>query len=545
MPTNDILVATPEETQRLVFGKDTTDRIVSIENKGDKLYIYRQLPNGKIELTTRPSLFWFITNQRVSSKQTTLEGNQHYKYLGTFSTQEERDKVVGTLKKHNIDFYRIFDQKEATLVYNGMTYFKGLKPTEVSALSFDIETSTLQHNSYSTVMMITNTFRRPDGKIIRKMFDLASYKGDEKAMILAWTKWVRIVDPSIMLGHNILSFDIPYLQFRAKELGIWLDLGRDGSSIKFDKWSSFKRVDGTQEIEYTNCYIFGREIVDTMFLAITFDALKKFPSYGLKPIIKFLDMEKQGRTFVDPKKMWEYYSDFITNTGKPEMWLLAKEYANDDSDDGLKLFDHMIPAYFVFTQSVSKSFQAMTTSATGSQINNMLVRSYLQNGHSIAKATEILEKVAGGISFAVPGIYSNVFKVDIKSCYPSQILRFKLYDKKKDPNAHFYKIVHYFTYQRFHYKDMLKSTGDDHWKFMDAAAKIVINSAYGTTITVGLNYNSPTIGSKITGESRKIIDLALTWASGKDSTHWFEVFYEKTGRKPDDEIEDVDEAFAV
>lgn len=521
------------EIQQLVYGKNNVDRIVSVENtsKG-KFRIYRELEDGKVVFTEQPSIFWFLTNERISSKQEELDGNQHYKYLAKFNTFKEREDVIKLVRQEQIDFYRVFDQKEQSLLYHGMTYFKGMKPNEVSTLSFDIETNSLQHSNYSRILIITNTFRR-NGNIIKKSFCLDDYKDNEREMLLAWVKWVRLVDPSIILGHNIFGFDIPYISFRCKELNVKFALGRDGSNVKFDMWESSKRVDGSQTIEYINAHIFGREIVDTMFLAITYDALKKFPSYGLKPIIRYLGLEKKDRTFVDASKIGRYYAKYVSGEDCPE-WHLSKQYAIEDSDDALTLFDTFINAYFYFTQSVSKSFQGMINSATGSQINNMMVRSYLQTGHSIAKASEIVERVAGGISFAVPGIYSNLYKVDIKSCYPSQILRFKLHDEVKDPRMNFYKIVHYFTYQRFDYKKKFQETKDNFYKALDAAAKIVINSAYGTTICPGLNYNCPHVGAKITAESRAIIDMALRWASGKDSRYWFKIFREKTGKDEND-----------
>lgn len=517
------------EIGKLVYGNNDLDRIVSVENthKG-KFRIYRELENGQVVFTEQPSVFWFLTNEKISSKQEELSGDQHYKYMAKFDTFKEREQVIKLVRQHNLDFFRIFDQKEQSLLYHGMTYFKGMKPHEVSTLAFDIETNSLQHNSDSRILIITNTFRR-NGTIVRKSFCLDDYENNEAQMIYDWIKWVCHVNPSIILGHNIFGFDIPYINFRCKELGVKFALGRDGSHVKFDMWESSKRVDGSLDIEYINAHIFGREIVDTMFLAITYDALKKFPSYGLKPIIKYLGLEKKDRTFVDASKIGRYYDKYASGEECPE-WFLAKQYAAEDSDDALTLFDTFINAYFYFTQSVSKSFQGMINSATGSQINNMMIRSYLQIGHSIAKTTELVEKVAGGISFAVPAIYSNLYKIDIKSCYPSQILRFKLYDEKKDPNAHFYKIVHYFTYQRFDYKKKFQETKDNFYKDLDAAAKIVINSAYGVTICPGLNYNCPHIGAKITAESRAIINMALKWASGHDSEYWFKVFREKTGK---------------
>lgn len=509
-------------SNKLIFGKDQTERIVSIEHKDSEMVIFIQKPSGQISQKIVPATFWFITDKKISSKQELLSGDQFYKHIGKFPSQEQRDEVIKILKKNNIDFYRIYSAKEQSLIYNGMTYYKGLQPKEVSILSFDIETTGLNHDKSSKVLIISNTFRDHTGKLTRKLFNYDEF-GSEGEMIDKWCDWVRKIDPSIMCGHNIMGYDWGYLNYLARQNGTKLKLGRDGSEIVFDQWESKFRKDGSQDLEYINCHVYGREIVDTMFLAYKYDIGRVFPSYGLKPIINHLGLEKKNRTFIDAGQIRNTYKN-------PEMWKLIKQYAEEDADDSLTLFDLMAPSYFYVTQNVSKSFQAIVNSATGSQINNVMVRSYLQDGHSVAK-TDSINPIKGGISFAVPGVYKNLYKLDIKSCYPSQILRFKLYDHKKDPNGNFYEMVKYFTYQRFEYKKKYKETGDQSFKDLDGAAKVFINSAYGACTTPGLNYNCEAVGAKITQESRNVIDLALKWSSGYDSKYWFKIFYEKTGHK--------------
>lgn len=513
----------------LIFGKDQTLGIVSLEVKGEEATVFIQEKDGSISTITDNAEFWLLTKDKVSSKLHALDGDQYFKYATTFPNQEDRDNAVKALKKNGNEFYRIYDAKEQSLVYYGMTYYKGLQPSEVSILSFDIEATTLLHNQDAKLLIISNTFRDSKGKITRKMFNYDEFE-NECDMINSWCAWVRKMDPSILCGHNIYGYDFGYLNYIAQTNGTSLRLGRDGSDIRFDMWDASFRIDGSNEISYRNAHIFGREIVDTMFLSYKYDAVgKNFESYGLKPIIKNLGLEKPGRTFIDASQIRYLYKD-------PEMWKLIKQYAEEDADDSLKLFDLMAPAYFYVTQSVSKSFQAVINSATGSQLNNVMVRAYLQEGHSIAKADEI-SGIEGGISFAVPGVYRNLFKIDIKSCYPSQILRFKLFDENKDPKGYFYEMVKYFTYQRFDYKKKFKETGEKYFKDLDAAAKVFINSAYGLCSTPGLNYNCEAVGAKITRESRAIINMALKWASGQDSEYWFKIFREKTGKE-----EEVDEA---
>ena len=192
----------------------------------------------------------------------------------------------------------------------------------------------------------------------------------------------------------------------------------------------------------------------------------------------------------------------------------------------------MIPSIFYMSQSVPKPFQTMCLSASGSQLNMIMLRSYLQEGHSIPKASEG-EYVAGGMSYGIPGRYENVSKWDAASYYPSTVLAFEIYDKEKDPEGYYLEMVRYFTKKRFEQKAMYKKTGDSHYNDLQAASKIFINSAYGLLGTKGLNYNSYENASKITRCCRAGLQKAIIWATGKDVSHWWPEYAEKKTSEQD------------
>lgn len=491
---------------KLIFGADQTARLVSLEHKGDDIILFIQTSSGQIETKTIPATFWFITDKKISAKQELLSGNQGYKHIGKFTNQEKRDEVVKLLKKNNVDFYRIYNAKEQSLVYNGMTYYKGLQPKEISILSFDIETTGLNHDKASKVLIISNTFRDHTGKLTRKLFNYDEF-GSEAEMLDKWCDWVRKIDPSIMCGHNIMGYDFGYLNYLARQNGTKLKLGRDGSEIIFDQWSSKFRKDGSQDLEYTNCHIYGREIVDTMFLSYKYDIGRSFPSYGLKPIINYLGLEKKNRTFIDPALIRNAYKN-------PELWKHIKQYAEEDADDSLTLFDLMVPSLFYFTQTVSKSFQAMCSGATGSQLNNIMVRAYLQDGHSISKANESVA-FQGAISWAKSGIYDNCVRWDAASLYPSIMRQHKIYSKEKDPEQYFSKITDYFALERLTNKQLAKETGKQYYKDLEQSQKVGANSLYGFLGAPGLNYNYPEGASLVTQKGRELLERMIYWASGK------------------------------
>ena len=515
-------------SNKLIYGKNELERIVSIEISDDTATIFRELEDGSLDIQKHPNRFWILGTKPFGPGWIKLEGEQTFKYGKQFKDYKDWSEAKKSLPYQEI--YTISNTVEAFQVKDGFTYYKGSKHNEISILSFDIETTGLDQNADSKVILISNTFRKL-GKIERRLFSYEDYENCAE-MIDAWSEWVRDMDPSIMCGHNIYAYDLPYLQFcynKYKEGNI--KLGRLDKPLYFNKFESKYRIDGSRDLHYNKCQVYGRELVDTMFLAYKYDAVeKKYESYRLKSIIAIEGLEKKDRVFYDADKIRHNYKD-------PQEFAKIKEYCKDDSDDALALYDLMVAPTFYLTQSIPKPFQLVVESATGSQINSLLVRAYLQDKHSVAKADNLEEeKVEGGISFAVPGIYNNVFKVDIKSCYPSQILRFKLYEERKDPKAYYYKLVEHFTLQRFEYKKQMVATGDAYWKNLDAMAKIFINSSYGVANTSGLNYNSAAIARKITLESRAIIDMSLRWASGFGYNHWATRFYDAVGEKVEDRV---------
>ena len=508
----------------LIYGKNKLSHITNISYKNDNVHIFREF-EGKIQENIMPFAQYVLSPHSATGAQR-LTGDTHYKYIKEYATESAFLEIKKNVYKYRL--YHLNYPPEAFMTRHGYTYFKGMKPKELSMVSFDIETSGLNNQAKNaTIYLITNTYRKGD-YYENKTFNCDDYK-DNGEMLLAWCEWIRDVNPSLILGHNIYVFDLPYIRAIANKFNVPLELGRDGSELFFEERPREKRKDGSQSYSYHRPICFGRDMLDTFFLVLTADSQRQLTSYALKSIIKELGMEEEGRVFIDAGKINEYWKD-------PVMRDLVIKYGEADSRDSIKLYDHYATPFFYFTNHIPKPFQLMMESATGSQINMFLVRAYLQNNESIPMATDLTDvKVEGGISFAVPGIYRNMVKVDLKSAYPSQILRFKLYDEKKDPKAYFYEMVKHFTYARFEYKRLGKETGDSHYKDLDAVSKIFINSSYGVTNTNGLHFNNSEIAKKITGESRAVIDMALRWASGNNKDYWMEKFRISVG-KDDDEI---------
>jgi DNA polymerase, archaea type len=484
---------------KLLHGKNDKENIVSIEIDEASAEIFTER-DGKISSEFIKNKFWILAHEKLDKFFVKMKGDLHY---GWGRQVEERGHffILRNIYKSK-DIFSIYDSKEALMVKDGYTYFKGMRLKDVSVLSFDIETTSLELNDSAKVLLISNTYRNGNGKIIKKLFSYKDYP-DDNAFFTDWCNWVLDINPSVILGHNIFSYDLPYLHYCASRAGCSLLLGRDKSGIRFDSFESKKRKDQTQNVNYRRAHIYGREIVDTLFLAIDYDiATKKYESYGLKAIIKTENLEKKDRVFYDASTIRKNYTI-------PEEWDKIKLYCIDDSDDALALYDLMAPSFFYTSQNIPKSYQSVCYSASGSKINSIMIRAYLQDGHSLPKASEA-KRFEGAISIGNPGIYSNVFKVDVASLYPSILIHYGVYDGEKDPKAYFKELVSTFTEKRLEYKKKAKE--DKYFDDLQQSYKIFINSCYGFLGATGLLFNSPYYASFVTEKGREILNKTIAWA---------------------------------
>lgn len=494
----------------LIFGRDNTQRIVSVEPNDGDCVVFTEDEQGVSSHTIKKAPYWILSDKHHGQGWQKLLGELHYKHLHTFKRKDEWLSAKRWGRKNLKDFYSVGNEKEGMLLTKGVTYYKGMTSKEVSILSFDLETIGIKLDSNSRVLLISNTFRRGD-HVERKLFAYDEYSGP-RAMLKAWCEWVREKDPSILCGHNIMSFDLPYLRHVASDAGTELHLGRDGSEVRWNGWESKFRFDGSRDLHYFGASIYGRELVDTMFLAVKADIGRKYQSYGLKSIMKHENLERKDRVFYDASQIRFNYS-------KPEEWKKIKAYCEGDSDDSLALFDLFVPPFFYMTQSIPKPFQSMMESASGSQLNALMVRSYLQLGHSIPNADEC-PRFEGAISFGNPGMYSHCLKFDVASLYPSIMIQYKVDNKEKDPKAHFQQIVSHFTRERLANKKLAKDTGEARYKHLEQSQKIAINSLYGFLGAPGLLFNSPADAAFITEKGREILKKSIEWASGEKYEAW-------------------------
>lgn len=387
----------------LIYGKSSLEKIVGLEPGDDYAEVFIESSPGNIVSQFVPNRYWILCSKPFDKSWAILKGDQHYRYGKQFTTREDFSSHRNMLKKY--DIFSIYDAQESLMVKDGYTFFKGISsPKDVSILSFDIETTGLNPEAADALVILISITYRAGVKIVKRLFSYDDYDS-EADMLLDFCNCIQELNPTILVGHNIYSFDLPYLISRADQLNISLELGRNGTCPIVYNYESAFRLDGTRDLHYKKIRIYGRQIIDTIFLAYKYDIAKKYESYGLKQIIKQEGLEKKDRVFYDASQIRFQYKD------KKQLQLI-KDYCRDDSDDALALYDLTVPAIFYMTQMVPKSFQMMIESASGSQLNAMMIRAYLQDKHSIPSTTPV-DKFEGALSAGVPGIYNNCLSFDV------------------------------------------------------------------------------------------------------------------------------------
>jgi DNA polymerase elongation subunit (family B) len=502
--TQEMTVYIPEKFQSkkydsLIFGKGNIENVTNITIDNEIAYIYKS--DGSCEERTYYN--WALGCNYDDGCQR-LKGNQYFKYI----KELPEDQFYMLKNNWNPRIWTPRSSPEGFMLKTGETYYKGMKVSDVSLLSFDIEATTLDKDDPNAfVPLVSTTFRDKNGITYKKLFDIFDYENQE-SMIADVNFYISDRNPDIVLGHNILSYDLPYLD--KNSTGI--EWGKNGSRILFDDKASRIRKDGSQQYEFFNASIHGREIVDTFFLSIKYDISRDFPSYGLKAIEKHLGLVKEDRTWDFQKWPVSKLVEAKKN-GNDEIWAKFRQYCQDDSDSPIKMFDIMIPSFFYLCQSVPKTLQQMINEASGSQLDSLMIRSYLQNGHSLPRSSQKVE-FEGAVSMGIPGSYSYVKKVDVASLYPSIMLEYNIYDKKKDPERNMLKMLEYFRTERLTNKKLAKETGDKYYDDLQNAQKILINSLYGFMGAGYLLFNYPEGAAEVTKRGREILLKGVEWATG-------------------------------
>ncbi|MCQ2964888.1 MAG: DNA-directed DNA polymerase, partial [archaeon] len=230
----------------------------------------------------------------------------------------------------------------------------------------------------------------------------------EKEMIESFVKTVKEANIDIIIGYNSDNFDFPYLRDRAKLLGVDLDLGMDGSNLKFLRRG------------YTNAAtIKGLLHVDLYLVMRRYMSLDR---YTLERV--YLELFGEEKIDVPGDLIYTFWDN-----GGDELKNLFK-YSLDDVVSTLKIAEQTLPLNLELTRIVGQPFFDVTRMATGQQAEWYLVRRAYEINEIVPNKPNIPQNKmkergsnsGGYVKEPEKGLHENLVQFDFRSLYPSLII---------------------------------------------------------------------------------------------------------------------------
>jgi DNA polymerase elongation subunit (family B) len=511
------------EENPILFGADPTAGIVAVEHtEEDRMRLFVR-NGGRVESRAEPFTPFLLLEEQgllhgfeAVYRCEPLRGKNEYTILALFERWSDCTKAKSYLHRKTgipqsspLAPYLFFSAPvHQFLLLTGKTLFKRLPFENLHRLALDIETATAPGYDFS------NPLREEDRILSIALMDnrstqevLFAENYGEKEMLETLGRLICQLDPDVLEGHNIFNFDLEYIVTRARMHGVKLAWGRDGSQprIRRSRFGVAERV-----IDYTRMEIFGRHVVDTLFLLQYYDTVaRELESYGLKYAARHFGLAVPERTYIEPGDIQWYYEH------KPEE---LKRYNLDDVRETLALSEFLSYPFFLQARIFPFSYQNIFVRGNATKINALFVREYLRQGVSIPKPGEA-EVFAGGYTDVFRhGVVRPVISCDVASLYPSILLSNNLRPPADSLDV-FLPLLADLKKFRLQAKKSAQDARDprqkDYYQALQQTFKILLNSFYGYLGTKLHHFADPHLAGEVTRHGRQIINQMIDWLKQK------------------------------
>lgn len=382
----------------------------------------------------------------------------------------------------------------------------------LSRLSFDIETGDFQGELYSIAGIYIDPVKRLENKRVfyrgrqpePGTIDLdaeLSAHVTEAECLQAFFAWVKACDPDLLLGWNVVDFDLSYLQFKCRQLNIPFDLGRGNERC------TVLEAETSQQVSIAR--IPGRVVLDGI------DTLRSatwsFESFSLDYVAnQLLGRGKLIQDDVD--KVAEITRLYLEN---PQQLL---QYNLEDAQLVVEVFNHADLIGFAMQRSKLTGHTMDRVGGSVAAFDNLYLPRLHRKGFvapDIGDNPFTVSSPGGYVLDSKPGLYDNVLVLDFKSLYPSIIRTFRidplgLAQPGENP-------IEGYSGGKFSRRDsILPDIIAELWQARDSAKKqqnapmsqaikIIMNSFYGVLGTPGCRFFNPKLASSITRRGHEII----------------------------------------
>ena len=344
----------------------------------------------------------------------------------------------------------------------------------------------------------------PDREAENLEFDII-WCVDEAELLRGVEHFIKLSDPDVIIGWNVIEFDFSVIHERAEALGIKLLLGR-GDQPLYVRKGHFTRVS-----------IPGRCVVDGI------DTLKNgtysFESFSLANVSN--QVLGESKLIDTANSLQEIIRQF--NEDK----LSLAKYNRQDCILVNKIFDKLKLLDFSIIRTKLTGLELEKKGGSVAAFINMYLPLLHRSGYVAPNMGDhglTFESPGGYVMESIPGLYKNVIVLDFKSLYPSIMQTFYidplgLIEGLKNPNQSvqgFNEAL--FSRDKHHLPLLVKSLAsqrqlakDNQDQMLSQAIKIIMNSLYGVLGSKGCRFYDPRLSSSITLRGHEIMLQTKRW----------------------------------
>lgn len=378
----------------------------------------------------------------------------------------------------------------------------------LSVLSFDIETNARTQE----ILSIASCGKRQTVFVRGSHVDSAPvfFCPTERELLTRFFDHVKSEDPDVIIGWNVVDFDLWTIQERCDRLQVQFRLGRGGDRDG-GRITEGKR-DGTKK-----AYIPGRVVIDTPFLLRTY--YRPFEEYSLDFVASM--MLGKGKLIHETGAA---KIDEIIRLWNVDPLALAR-YNLEDAALTLEIFERsgILPNAI---ERSKRSGQLLDRSGGSVAAFDYLYLPLLHRAGFVAPdSVDVplpLSPLPGGFVLEPkPGLYENVLVLDFKSLYPSIIMTFKIDPlglvnpaqpritgpagpSFSDDNAILPSIIAELMQAR-------AAAKRDNNPYLSQAIKILMNSFYGVLGAQGCRFFSAELATTITRTGQYILKQTIEY----------------------------------
>ena len=197
----------------------------------------------------------------------------------------------------------ILPPEEQYLVATGRTHFRDLAFDQIQRLQFDLETTGLDA-AHDRIFMISVRYPNGEAEVLEAS---GATDAAEAELIRQLFAKIAAADPDVIENHNLHGFDLPFINRRARYLGMPIALGRIARA-GFRQRAAQRGMATDDSRRRVRLVAPGRELIDTMDAVLRYDlSTRALPSHGLKAVARYLGLAAPDREYIRGAEIYETY----------------------------------------------------------------------------------------------------------------------------------------------------------------------------------------------------------------------------------------------